>query len=128
MLTSFSSTADARKSLLSGDYESDTVSVTKTLGEIISTPIDSEDASELENDAVALIYEYISKYRPRREINERVSYTTMQTALNSLAGHYKTFPNRPIPGNLKTDYLKNLNKQNKVWPQKNKSIQFDLNL
>ena len=101
MLTSFSSTVDARKSLLSGDYESDTVSVTKSLGEVVSPSMDSGDASQSESEAVALIYEYIAKYRPRREINERVSFTTMQTALNSLAGHYKTFPNRPIPEKLK---------------------------
>ncbi|MBD0363369.1 MAG: photosystem II protein Psb27, partial [Coleofasciculus sp. C3-bin4] len=30
------------------------------------------------------------------------SFTTMRTALNSLAGHYSSYPNRPLPQKLKT--------------------------
>ena len=30
------------------------------------------------------------------------SFTTMRTALNSLAGHYSSYPNRPVPQKLKT--------------------------
>lgn len=100
MLSSFSGQVDARKSLLSGDYEADTVSVSQSLQEIITSSDTTQDDQSIEENAVPLIYEYISRYRPRGDVNGRNSYTTMQTALNSLAGHYKTFPNRPLPEKL----------------------------
>jgi photosystem II Psb27 protein len=34
-------------------------------------------------------------------LTKRSSYTTMRTALNSLAAHYAAYPNRPVPDKLK---------------------------
>jgi photosystem II Psb27 protein len=38
------------------------------------------------------------------------SFTTMQTALNSLAGHYTNYPNRPVPEALRDRLTKELKK------------------
>ncbi len=82
---------------MTGDYAKDTVSVARSLKETISTSQDNEGRLE----AIELITDYISRYRNRSQFNESISFTTMQTALNSLAGHYKTFGDRPIPEDLK---------------------------
>ena len=34
-------------------------------------------------------------------VNKTQSFTTMQTALNAMAGHYKNFASRPLPDKLK---------------------------
>ena len=39
----------------------------------------------------------MSRYRPQPRVNGLTSFTTMQTALNSLAGHYASYSNRPLP-------------------------------
>ena len=93
----FMNSAEAGRSSMSGDYVNDTVSVAQNLQEIIEVPQDAQGKSE----AVALITDYISRYRNRSQVNGTMSFTTMQTAGNSLAGHYKTFPNRPLPDGLK---------------------------
>ena len=91
---------------MSGDFISDTISVAQSLQETIAIPIDDEGLEEAEEDAAQLITAYISRYRNRPQVNQRLSYTTMQTALNAMAGHYKTFPNRALPDQLK-ERLKN---------------------
>ena len=91
---------------MSGDYLNDTISVAKTLQETIESPNETEGRTE----TIALITDYISRYRNRPQYNETQSFTTMQTALNSLAGHYKTFANRPVPEDLKTRLNKELTK------------------
>ena len=113
MLTSFAGIADARKSLLSGDYENDTVLVAESLQEVIASSEDSSPNEAKDSETVTLIYEYISRYRPRGDVNTLVSFTTMQTALNSMAGHYKTFPNRPLPEKLKERLSQELTKAEK---------------
>ena len=86
---------------MTGDYLKDTTIVVKSLKEIINAPSTDEENLKADEETVFLITDYISRYRNRYQINSKVSYTTMQTALNSLAGHYKTFPNRPVPEKLK---------------------------
>ncbi len=93
--------ANASEPVMSGDYISDTVSVAQRLQETIEIPRDAEERSEAESQAVELITAYISRYRNRSQVNQSLSYTTMQTALNAMAGHYKTFANRPLPDQLK---------------------------
>jgi len=51
-----------------------------------------------------------ARYRPRGDVNGLASFTTMQTAINSLAGHYTNYPNRPLPDALKERLTKELNK------------------
>ena len=95
---------------MSGDFAKDTISVSKTLRETIDLPRQEQGLSEAEKEAVFLISDYISRYRNRSQINTTTTFTTMQTALNSLSGHYKTFANRPVPENLKERLNKELSK------------------
>ena len=101
LLAPFSTSVGASEPLMSGDYINDTVSVAQRLQETIAIPEDAEGKSKAESESVQLITAYISRYRNRSQVNQSLSYTTMQTALNSMAGHYKTFSNRPLPIQLK---------------------------
>tara|TARA_B100000029_G_scaffold401961_1_gene401301 strand:- start:50 stop:484 length:435 start_codon:yes stop_codon:yes gene_type:complete len=101
LITPFQGRAGASEPLMSGDYINDTVSVAQNLQEIIAIPNDAEGKTQAENESVQLITAYISRYRNRSQVNQSLSYTTMQTALNAMAGHYKTFSNRPLPDQLK---------------------------
>ena len=102
--------AQASGALMSGDYINDTVSVAHSLQETIAIPRDEKGREEAESEAVQLITAYISRYRNRSQVNQSLSYTTMQTALNAMAGHYKTFKNRPLPEQLKERLNKELSK------------------
>ena len=91
----------AVKTSMTGDYAKDTISVVKTLQIAVDTPKDSPDKEEVRDEALALITDYISRYRNRGMVNKTQSFTTMQTALNAMAGHYKNFASRPLPDKLK---------------------------
>ena len=104
------STSEARSSSISGDYEKDTVFVVHSLQETIDLPQDAENHSDAESDAVELITDYMSVYRNRQGLGSLNSFTTMQTALNSLAGHYKNYSNRPLSEDLKSRLTKELTK------------------
>jgi photosystem II Psb27 protein len=110
LLTACSGDAEAR---LSGDYVEDTVSVSRTLLTVIDLPQDDPTHAEAEADARALINDYMSRYRPQPRVNGLSSFTTMQTALNSLAGHYASYANRPLPEALHDRIAKELNKAEK---------------
>jgi len=101
-------------STLTGDYVEDTVAVVHTLQSTIAMAQDDDGRSEAESSATALINDYMSRYRPRPQVNGLSSFTTMQTALNSLAGHYKTYANRPLPETLRTRVDKELAKAEKA--------------
>ena len=101
LITPIQGSVGASEPLMSGNYIEDTVSVAQSLQEIIAIPNDSEGKKQAENESVQLITAYISRYRNRSQVNQSLSYTTMQTALNAMAGHYKTFSNRPLPDQLK---------------------------
>ena len=104
----FASEVNAAKTLMTGDFAKDTISVSSTLKETITLPKEDKGLSEAEKEAVFLISDYISRYRNRSQVNTSTTFTTMQTALNSMAGHYKTFSNRPLPENLKERLNKEL--------------------
>ena len=110
LLTSCSGDADAR---LTGDYVEDTVSVSRTLRDVIDLPQDAENHAEAEAEARSLINDYMSRYRPQPRVNGLSSFTTMQTALNSLAGHYASYANRPLPEALHDRLAKELAKAEK---------------
>ena len=110
LLTACSGDADAS---LTGDYVEDTVAVSRNLREVIDLPQDSENHAEVEAEARALISEYVSRYRAQPRVNGLSSFTTMQTALNSLAGHYASYANRPIPEALHDRLTKELSKAEK---------------
>ena len=100
--------AFAAKSNMTGDYTKDTVSVVKTLKGVIDTPKDAPNKKEVREEALSVITDYISRYRNRGLVNTTQSFTTMQTALNAMAGHYKNFATRPLPDNLKERLNKEL--------------------
>jgi photosystem II Psb27 protein len=93
---------------LSGNYVDDTVSVAQTLLTTIAIPQDDPAHAQAETDSRRLINDYMARYRPRRDVNGLGSFTTMQTALNSLAGHYANYANRPLPEALRSRLEKEL--------------------
>ena len=94
---------------LSGSYVDDTVSVATSLLNTIA-PEDGKASSEQQQQARELINDYIALYRPNGRVNGLASFTTMQTALNSLAGHYANYNNRPLPDDLRARLEKELHK------------------
>ncbi len=109
-----SACSGAGASTLTGDYVEDTVAVVHTLQSTIALEADDEGRAEAETAATELINDYMSRYRPRPQVNGLSSFTTMQTALNSLAGHYKTYANRPLPDALRSRVTKELGKAEKA--------------
>ena len=97
----FSAPSYAVKTSMTGDYAKDTISVVRTLQTAVDTPKDSPSKDEVRDEALILITDYISRYRNRGMVNKTQSFTTMQTALNAMAGHYKNFASRPLPDKLK---------------------------
>ena len=114
MFFQFASEVSAAKTLMTGDFTKDTLSVSSTLKETITLPKEDKGLSEAEEEAVFLISDYISRYRNRSQVNTSTTFTTMQTALNALSGHYKTFANRPVPENLKERLNNELSKAEKL--------------
>mgnify|MGYP001472309277 CR=1 FL=1 len=98
----------AARTSMTGDYAKDTIAVVKTLKNAIETPKDASNRNEIKDEALSLITDYISRYRNRGMINTTQSFTTMQTALNAMAGHYKNFASRPLPDKLKERLNKEL--------------------
>jgi len=95
---------------LTGNYVEDTMAVADTLLATMALPSDDPGRSEAETEARSLINDYMARYRPRPQVNGLASFTTMQTALNSLAGHYANYPNRPVPDALRERVSKELKK------------------
>ncbi len=100
-LTFFNLPSYAAKTSMTGDYAKDTISVAQTLQKAVDTPKDSLNKDEVRTESLSLITDYISRYRNRGMVNKTQSFTTMQTALNAMAGHYKNFASRPLPDKLK---------------------------
>ena len=100
IFTLLSSPSLAVKTSMTGDYAKDTISVVKTLQKAVDTPKDSPNKDEVRCESLTLITDYISRYRNRWIVNKTQSFTTMQTALNAMAGHYKNFASRHLPDKL----------------------------
>lgn len=86
---------------LTGNYKSDTLAVIETLTTAIDSSEDASNKSELQTLARKQINDYISRYRRQGDSGGLRSFTTMQTALNSLAGYYTAYGVRPLPEKLK---------------------------
>ena len=95
---------------LSGNYIEDTVAVADSLLSTIALGADDPARAEAEIEARSLSNGYVARYRPRSSVNGLGSFTTMQTAINSMAGHYTNYPNRPLPDALKERIAKELKK------------------
>ena len=86
---------------LSGSYRDDTLALVETLRTAINIADDAPDKAEAQGEARQLINDFFSRYRRDNSLAKLTSFTTMRTALNSLAGHYSSYPNRPVPEKLK---------------------------
>jgi len=83
---------------LTGNYGQDTLTVIETLTTALDVVKDDPNKAAVESQA---INDYISLYRRDKKSGGLRSFTTMQTALNSLAGYYTAYGSRPIPDKLK---------------------------
>ena len=86
------------------------MAVAQSLLTTIAIPQDDPGHAAAETEARALINNYMARYRPQSRVNGLSSFTTMQTALNSLAGHYTNYANRPLPDALRERLEKELHK------------------
>lgn len=86
---------------LSGDYRQDSLTLLQNLKATIELPKDAPDKAEAQAQGRQAINDFISRYRRDSSVAGLSSFTTMQTALNSLAGHYSSYPNRPLSQKLK---------------------------
>lgn len=86
---------------LTGNYSQDTLTVIETLTTALDLPSDAPNRAEVQALARAQINDYISRYRRETKSGGLRSFTTMQTALNSLAGYYTSYGPRPVPEKLK---------------------------
>lgn len=86
---------------LSGNYGQDTLKVIETLTTALDLPEDAQNKAAIQNQAREQINDYISRYRRESKSGGLKSFTTMQTALNSLAGYYTAYGSRPLPPKLK---------------------------
>lgn len=88
--------------MLTGDYRQDTLMLVDSLRTSISLPDDDPAKIEAQADAKGVISDFASRYRRDSSVATLSSFTTMRTALNAIAGHYSSYPNRPLPEKLKT--------------------------
>lgn len=86
---------------LTGDYRQDTLDVINVLRTAIESPEDAPNQAEIQAAARQKINDFAARYRRDNSLTNLSSFTTMRTALNSLAGHYSSYPNRSIPKKLK---------------------------
>ena len=86
---------------LTGNYSQDTLAVLENLQTAIDLPDDAANKKELVTLARAQISDYAARYRRDGKVAGLRSFTTMQTALNALAGYYSSYGNRPLPEKLK---------------------------
>lgn len=82
---------------LSGNYRDDTLTVINTLKTAMTLPADAPNKAAIQGEARKLINDFAARYRRDTSLAKLSSFTTMRTALNSLAGHYSSYPNRPVP-------------------------------
>ncbi|PSR19730.1 photosystem II protein Psb27 [filamentous cyanobacterium CCP3] len=88
--------------MLTGDYRQDTLMLVNSLRNSIELSDDDPAKLEAQAEAKAVISDFASRYRRDASVANLSSFTTMRTALNAIAGHYSSYPNRPLPEKLKT--------------------------
>ncbi|VEP13934.1 Photosystem II lipoprotein Psb27 [Hyella patelloides LEGE 07179] len=86
---------------LTGNYSEDTAAVLSNLKTAIELPKDAPNQKEVVTLARQQISDYASRYRRNSKTAGLRSFTTMQTALNALAGYYSSYGVRPLPDKLK---------------------------
>lgn len=86
---------------LVGDYNQDSTTLLQNLKAAIELPDDSPDKSAAQSLAKQNINDFAALYRRDDKFSKLSSFTTIRTILNSLAAHYTSYPNRPLPQKLK---------------------------
>lgn len=86
---------------LTGDYRQDTLALLQSMRVAIELPEDAPNKADAQAQARQSINDFASRYRRDSSVATLSSFTTMRTALNSIAGHYSSYPNRPLPQKLK---------------------------
>lgn len=86
---------------LTGNYNQDTLAVLETLSTTIDLPTDAPNLKEMQALSRQQMNDYASRYRRNQKYAGLRSFTTMQTAINSLAGYYSSYGSRPLTDKLK---------------------------
>jgi photosystem II Psb27 protein len=86
---------------MTGNYRQDTLTLIDSLRSALQLPDDSPEKGAAQTQARQQINEFAARYRRDGSLTKLPSYTTIRTALNSLAGHYSSYPNRPVPQKMK---------------------------
>jgi photosystem II Psb27 protein len=87
---------------LVGNYRQDTLTVLSSMKAVIELTTDSPERAAAQSLARQNINDFASRYRQDPALTKLSSFTSMRTALNSLAAHYAAYPNRPLPEKLRT--------------------------
>jgi len=87
---------------MSGNYREDTLTLVNSLRTAVTLPDNDPAKAQAQAEAKSLINSFASRYQRDTSVTRLSSFTTMRTTLNSLAGHYSSYPNRPVPEKLKT--------------------------
>ncbi len=93
---------------LTGDYRQDTLAVVNIMRQALDVSQDSPDKAAVQAEARQKINDFSARYQRVNSVSGLGSFTTMRTALNSLAGHYSSYPNRAVPEKLKNRLEKEL--------------------
>jgi len=93
---------------LTGNYSQDTLAVVDIMKNVLELPNDAPDKAAIQAEARQKINDFSARYQRVNSVSGLGSFTTMRTALNSLAGHYSSYPNRAVPEKLKTRLDKEL--------------------
>ncbi|NJL61686.1 MAG: photosystem II protein Psb27 [Methylacidiphilales bacterium] len=91
----------ANADTLTGNYSQDTLTVVNILKDALEIPDDAPNRGASQTEARQKINEFAARYQRNNSVSSLSSFTTMRTVLNSLAGHYSSYPNRPVPQKLK---------------------------
>lgn len=86
---------------LSGSYREDTLTVLQSLQNAVATPVEEPGQAGIREDVRAQMNDYVARYRRDNKVAGLRSFTTMQTAINALAGYYSSYGSRPLPEKLK---------------------------
>lgn len=86
---------------LSGNYTQDTLALVQTLRQAVNLSEDDPNKAAIQTAARRQINDFAAHYRRDDDISRLLSFTTMRTVLNALAGHYSSYPGRPLPEKLK---------------------------
>ncbi|WJI25305.1 photosystem II protein Psb27 [Thermosynechococcus sp. QKsg1] len=86
---------------LTGNFREDTLALISSLREAIALPDNDPNKKAAQAEARKKLNDFFALYRRDASLRSLSSFMTMQTALNSLAGHYSSYPNRPLPEKLK---------------------------